>query len=174
MPDANRAAIDLARAYLARFLTAYAQRRRLTSGSSFGPTSEEVAIALGGNRPVDRDPGKDQEVAAALARLKQLLAARPEPLLARLVRVFLLSELDLAIACVLLAPELDHELERAYAYALDDFTRKRGDIGFIARLIAAGDPATVDRVLLRFDDGAPLRRLGVVTVSQAADVPATM
>jgi SpoVK/Ycf46/Vps4 family AAA+-type ATPase len=171
---ANHAAIALARAYLSRFLTVYAQRRRLSSGSAFGPSSEEVAVALGGHVPLDADPVKDHEVAAALAALKQEIAARPEPLLARLARVFTLSELDLAIVCVLLAPELDHELERAYAFALDDFTRKRGDIGFIARVIAAGDGPTVDRVLLRFDDTAPLRRLGVITVGQVGDVPATM
>ncbi|HEY0989699.1 MAG TPA: hypothetical protein VGD80_21675, partial [Kofleriaceae bacterium] len=172
--DANQAAIAVARAYLSRFLAVFAQRRRLNTGSSFGPSSEEVAVALGGNVPLEHDPAKDQEVTDALGRLKQLIASRPEPLLARLVRVFTLSELDLAIVCVLLAPELDHELERAYAFALDDFTRKRGDIGFVARVIAAGDPATIDRVLLRFDDAAPLRRLGVVIVGQAGDVPATM
>jgi SpoVK/Ycf46/Vps4 family AAA+-type ATPase len=172
--DANAAATELARAYLSRFLTAYAQRRRQSSGNPFGPTSEEVAIALGGRVPLDRDPARDQEVAVARARLGEALADRPEPLLARLVRVFALSELDLAIVCALLAPELDHELERAYAYALDDFTRKRGDVGFLARMIAAGDAPTIDRVLLRFDDAAPLRRLGVVTLSQAADLPATM
>jgi DNA polymerase III delta prime subunit len=172
--DANQAAIHLARAYLSRFLAVYAQRRRLTTGSAFGPTSEEVAVALGGQVPLDHDPVKDQELALAVTALKQAIARKPEPLLARLVRVFSLSDLDLAIVCVLLAPELDHELERAYAFALDDFTRKRGDIGFIARVIAAGDFAMIDRVLLRFDDAAPLRRLGVVTIGQVADVPATM
>jgi SpoVK/Ycf46/Vps4 family AAA+-type ATPase len=172
--EANQAALGLARAYLSRFLTVYAQRRRLSTGSQFGPTSEEVTVALGGHLPLEHDPGKDDEVAAALAQLKAAIATKPEPLLARLVRVFTLAELDLAIVCVLLAPELDHELERAYAFALDDFTRKRGDIGFIARVIAAGDAPTIDRVLLRFDDAAPLRRLGVVTVGQAGDLPATM
>jgi SpoVK/Ycf46/Vps4 family AAA+-type ATPase len=172
--DANQAALGLARAYLSRFLGVYAQRRRGSTSSPYGPTSEEVAVALGGHLPLDPDPGKDHAVAVALAALKDAIAARPEPLLARLVRVFTLSELDLAIVCVLLAPELDHELERAYAFALDDFTRKRGDIGFIARVIAAGDAPTIDRVLLRFDDAAPLRRLGVVTVGQVGDVPATM
>jgi adenylate kinase family enzyme len=172
--DANQAALGLARAYLSRFLTVYAQRRRLRTGSQFGPTSEEVAIALGGQLPLDHDPVKDDEVAAARATLKEAIAARPAPLLARLVRVFMLSELDLAIVCLLLAPELDHDLERAYGFALDDFTRKRGDIGFIARVIAAGDASMIDRVLLRFDDTAPLRRLGVVTIGHVADGPATM
>jgi SpoVK/Ycf46/Vps4 family AAA+-type ATPase len=172
--DANQAAVGLARAYLSRFLAVYGQRIRRRTGSQFGPTAEEVAIALGGHLPLDHDPGKDQEVAAALATLKQAMTARPEPLLARLVRVFRLSETDLTIVCVLLAPELDHELERAYAFAFDDFTRKRGDIGFIARLIAAADAPTIDRVLLRFDDTSPLRRHGVVMVGHIGDEPATM
>jgi SpoVK/Ycf46/Vps4 family AAA+-type ATPase len=172
--DANAAATELARAHLARYLTVYAQRRRRGGGNQYGPTPEEVAIALGGQVPLDHDPARDQEVAAARDRLHQALAAQPEPLLARLVRVFALSELDLVIVCLLLAPELDHELERALAYARDDFTRKRDDIGSIARLIAAGDAPTIDRVLLRFDDAAPLRRLGMVTLGPAGDLPATM
>ena len=172
--DANTAATELARAYLSRYLAAYAQRRRRAGSNQFGPTPEEIAIALGGQLPLDHDPARDHEVAAARDRLHHALAAEPEPLLGRLVRVFALSELDLVIACLLLAPELDHELERAFAYARDDFTRKRDDIGSIARLIAAGDPPTVDRVLLRFDDAAPLRRLGVVTLGPAGDLPATM
>src|SRR5258706_462746 len=103
--DANQAAISLARAYLSRFLAVHAQRRRRSPGSAFGPTSEEVASALGGQPPLDHDPVKDAGVAEALAAVKQAIAARPEPLLARLVRVFTLSELDLSIVCVLLAPE---------------------------------------------------------------------
>ena len=174
MSDANAAATGLARAYLSRYLAVYAQRRRRSGSNQFGPTPEEIAIALGGQVPLDHDPARDHEVAAARDRLLHALGAEPEPLLARLVRVFALSELDLVIVCLLLAPDLDHELERAFAYARDDFTRKRDDIGSIARLIAAGDAPTVDRVLLRFDDDAPLRRLGVVALSPAGDLPATM
>jgi SpoVK/Ycf46/Vps4 family AAA+-type ATPase len=170
----NQAALGLARAYLRRFLAVYGQRIRDRAGQQFGPTAEEVAIALGGRLPAEHDPGMDNAVAAATAALKQAIAARPEPTLARLVRVFQLSELDLAIVCVLLAPELDHEFERIYAFALNDYTRKRGDIGFIARVIAAGDALAIDRVLLRFEDTAPLRRLGVVTIGQAGDLPAMM
>ena len=174
MSTANQAALGLARAYLARFLAVYSQRKRLTATSSYGPTSEEVAIALGEQVALPSEPAHDHAVASAHAALARALAVRPEPLLARLVRVFTLSELDAAIVCVLLAPELDHELERAYAFALDDFTRKRGDIGFIARVIAAGDLAMIDRVLVRFDEAAPLRRLGLISVGQAGDVSATM
>ncbi|HEY0191803.1 MAG TPA: ATP-binding protein [Kofleriaceae bacterium] len=173
MSDANHAALGLVRAYLSRYLAVHARQRPADRTSAYGPSSEEVAGVLAGQIAAG-DPGHDGEVASALAALKQALAARPEPLLARLIRVFALSELDAAIVCVLLAPELDHALERAYTFALDDFTRKRGDLGFVARLIAGGDPAMIDRVLLRFDDQAPLRRLGVITVGAAADAPATM
>ena len=172
--DANAAATELARAHLARYLAVYAQRRQRGRGNPYGPTPEEIAIALGGQVPLEHDPARDQDVAAARDRLHHALAAQPEPLLARLVRMFALSELDLVIVCLLLAPELDHELERVLAYARDDFTRKRDDIGSIARLIAAGDAPTVDRVLLRFDDAAPLRRLGMVALGPAGDLPATM
>src|SRR6478672_10715071 len=138
----------------------HGQRRR-GGASAFGPSSEEIAVALAGVTPVEH-PAETAAVAAAQTALTRALAEKPEPLLARLARVLALGELDVAIVCVLLAPELDHDLERAYTFAVDDFTRKRGDIGFIARLIAAGDPALTDRVLLRFDDAAPLRRHGVL------------
>jgi len=172
--DPNRAAVALARAYVARYLAAYAGRRRASLTGQLALTSEEVELALGGPPALRDDLERTHGVNAALAALVQALATRPEPLLARLVRVFTLSETDLAIVSLLLAPELDPELERVYAYALDDFARRRFDIGFVARVIAAGHGPTIDRVLLRFDDTAPLRRLGVVTLGPLADAPATM
>ncbi len=175
-PGAAQAAVDLARAHLSRFLVAHAQRKRMSGGSAFGPSSEEVARTL---TPVTIVPGTElavhnEHVAAAEAALDAALAATPEPLLARLRRGFSLSRLDLTIIAILLAPELDHELERAYTFAVDDFTRKRGDVGFITRLIGAGDPETADLALTRFDDGAPLRRHGVVALAAAGEAAATM
>ena len=55
MSDANQVAIAVARAYLSRFLAVYAHRRRLSNGSSFGPSSEEVAARLGLD-PLDTGP----------------------------------------------------------------------------------------------------------------------
>jgi SpoVK/Ycf46/Vps4 family AAA+-type ATPase len=176
-------AIELARAYLARYLARLAQRRRLGHASAYGPSSEEIAIALG-TTPAALEHASDEEARLVAARaaldhlLGQALVLRPElpePRLARLARVFALAPLDVAIVCLLVAPELDHELERAYTYAIDDFTRKRPDIAFVARVLGGGDEAIVDQVLLRFDDAAPLRRHGVLAMGTAApEASATM
>ena len=171
---ANLAAVELARAYLSRYLVIHAQRRR-SQASAFGPSSGEVAELLAGPRTIEAQVVvEDERVAAAERAFDAALAARPEPLLARLARVFSLTPLDLRIVCMLLAPELDHELERAYTFALDDFTRKRPDIGFIARLLAPTDRARADEVLTRFDDASLLRRHGIVALSAAGDASSTM
>jgi SpoVK/Ycf46/Vps4 family AAA+-type ATPase len=176
MGAANQAAIDLARAYLARFLVAHADRKRHAGNSAFGPSSDEVARTLSHatNGDVTAQAAAEKtRVDEALAAFRTAVAREPSGL-ARLRRVFSLSELDIQIVAVLLAPELDHELERALTFAVDDFTRKRGDVGFIARLIGAGDPDAADDVLVRLGDDAPLRRHSVVAVAATADVPATM
>ena len=171
---ANLAAVELARAYLSRYLVIHAQRRR-SQASAFGPSSGEVAELLAGPRTIEAQVVvEDERVAAAELAFEAALAAKPEPLLARLARVFSLTPLDLRIVSVLLAPELDHELERAYTFALDDFTRKRPDLGFIARLLAPTDRARADEVLTRFDDASLLRRHGVIALSAAGDVSSTM
>ncbi|MDX2094027.1 MAG: ATP-binding protein [Kofleriaceae bacterium] len=171
-----RAAVELARAHLTRYLAIHAHRRKdATTPSAFGPSSAEVVVTLSGGAGLPPLEAVNATVEAADRALREALAVQPEPLLARLQRVFALSDLDIVIACVLLAPELDAELERAYSFALDDFTRKRGDIGFISRLIGAHDAVQIDRVLQRFDDAAPLRRHGLVSVGAGAqDAAATM
>ena len=47
----NARATGLARALLSRYLVLHAHRRRLSGGSAFGPSSEEVAVALRGELP---------------------------------------------------------------------------------------------------------------------------
>ncbi len=171
---ANTAAVELARAYLSRFLVIHAQRRR-AQPSAFGPSRDEIAEVLTGPRPIaDPAAAEQARVVAAERDFDTAIAARPEPLLARLARVFSLTPLDLRIICVLIAPELDHELERAYTFALDDFTRKRPDIGFVARVIAPTDRARADEILTRFDEAAPLRLHGILTVASTGDVSASM
>jgi hypothetical protein len=183
---ANAAAVSVARAYLSRFLAVHAARRTTSTSSAYGPSADEIARTLRGE-VIDPTPAtmaaQDALVATASAALQAALRATPEPLFARLVRVFSLTELDLAILCVLVAPELDYELERAYTFAIDDFTRKRGDVGFIARVIGAGAGASgasagqhsVDDILTRFADDAPLRRHGVVALGVGAiDAPAAL
>ena len=168
---ANQLAAELARTLLSRFLVLHAHRKRLAGGSAFGPTSEEVAVALRGSLgDVSTDlAAEDARVLAAQAALAAALAADPTAPLARLCRVFWLEPLDLAIIATLLAPELDHELERSFSFAIDDFTRKRIDVGFLARLLGGGDAATSDRVLTRVDEQSPLRRHAVLALGSVTE-----
>ncbi|MBL0216138.1 MAG: ATP-binding protein [Myxococcales bacterium] len=175
---ANQAAVDFARAVLARFVALGAQRGRMGGKTAFGVSSAEMVAVLSTDRSADTVeplPEEDARVLAAGAALARALVAVPEPLLGRLARVFSLSPLDVSIVALLLAPELEHDLERAYSFALDDFTRKRADVGFVARVLGGSDLAKLDDTLRRFDDSAPLRRHGIVTVgSPAAETSATM
>jgi ATP-dependent 26S proteasome regulatory subunit len=176
MAAVSEVSAELLRAYLARFLVIHAEQRRLSATSAFGPSSEEVAVALAGAG--EPHPAQlalhETRVAAARAAVDAVLASEPEPRLARLTRVLGLEPLDVVIVALLFAPELDHELERAVTFALDDFTRKRPDPGFLARMIGGVDDALVDRALVRFDEAAPLRRHGAIVLAQTADTPATM
>src|SRR5262245_47113037 len=119
MGAANQTAIDLARAYLARFLVVHAERKRHAGNSAFGPSSDEVArtLAHDANGDVTAQLATEQSrVDDALAAFRAAIAREPSGL-ARLRRVFSLSELDVQIVAVLLAPELDHDLERALTFA---------------------------------------------------------
>jgi len=161
----------LARALLSRYLVLHAHRRRLSGGSSFGPSSEEVALALRGEltEPSADADREDARVAEVRAEMIAAMAAEPRAPLGRLVRAFWLDPLDIDIIAVLLAPELDPELERAFAFALDDFTRKRLDVGFLCRLLGGRDEAAIDRYYARLDDGAPLRRNNLLVLSAPAE-----
>lgn len=160
-PGASFAVVDLARALLARFIAAQGLRGKLTGKTAFGVTPQEVVASLGPRQELAEGSldGEEVELSRARTALEIALDATPEPLLARLIRVFSLDEVDVEIIALLLGPELDHDLERIVSYALDDFTRKRADIGFVSRVL--GD---ADAVLRRFDDSAPLRRHGVITL----------
>src|SRR3954471_2963779 len=102
--DVNARATALARALLSRFLVLHAHRRRLNHGSAFGPSSEEVALALRGELgELGADAqAEDGRVAAALGELMAALGEHPTSPLARLARVFWLDKVDLAIVATLL------------------------------------------------------------------------
>ncbi|HEY4056126.1 MAG TPA: AAA family ATPase [Kofleriaceae bacterium] len=170
---------DLARAYLSRFLAAQAERK-WKGGGGFGPSTEEIAAVL--RTPEASSPAVSEVLAAENARLAALDAALRKELeseprrtpLTRLAGTFGLSPLDVTIVALLLAPEIDHELERAYSYAVDDFTRKRPDGAFLARLISPQDRDKADAILVRLDEDAPLRRHRIVVASGGPDVPHSM
>ncbi len=163
--------VDLARAYLSRFLAVQASRRPITEASALAVSPEEARRAT--EPPVVGEAPDLERIAEAARRVKAAVEGAGDERLGRLARVCSLDWLDLQIVTVLLAPELDPELERGYLFGLDDFTKKRPDLRFVARLIGSTDDAVIDRVLTRFDDDAPLRRFGLVTIT-AADVPAQM
>ena len=173
MLSPDDAALAVARAYVSRFLVVQALRRR--EPSALGPTELEVARTLRGEVLPDAPAleAEDAQVAAAVRQLIEAITAHPGAALSRLARTFALAPMDLAIIAVLLAPELDHELERAYTFALDDFTRKRPDLGFVARLIAPREPSLARLVHALLEDAAPLRRHGLVSLAAATDAPMT-
>ena len=162
-------AIELARALLARMIA-----HRRTGTNAFGVSADEVAAVLSAQQ-VTSNPAADERVAAAEVQLRVAIEGPATSPLARLVDTFGLDSIDAAVVAVLLAPEIHHELERAISYALDDFTRKRPDVGFVARLVGGADRGRHDRVLAHLDEGAALHRYGIVTTAQPSrEMPARM
>ena len=161
--------IELARACLGRFLAIQSTRRRITDASAVAVSAREAELA-GMPSPVYEDDEFPQN-----ERIEDLSSelGRDGTRLARLARTFSLSELDLMIVALLLAPELDPELERGYAFALDDFTKKRPDLRFIAQMLGGVDNDRIDEVLTRFDESAPLRRFGLISIG-TGDVPSQL
>ncbi len=163
--------IRFARAVISYYLLNHAQRRQITATTQYGPSSEEVATILAG-RSDDFSPQiakEEAQLAAALDEIVALANTVPESPLGRIRRVFDLLDMDVYIAAFLLAPELDQDVERLFAYAIDDFSKKRVDLGFVARVFGAGNKKTEDLVLTRLADQSPLRRFGIVAVSSVND-----
>ena len=82
------------------------------------------------------------------------------------------AELDDAatrIMAVLAALEHDPDLERACAFAWDDFTRKRPDAGFVTDLVAGDVDDARDRVRTALGADAPLRALRIILVGAPAE-----
>jgi len=84
-----------------------------------------------------------------------------------------LSELELRIVAASMAPEHDGDLERAYAFAWDDFTRKRPDAGFLIELIGGDDPHDRAKVRSALAPDGALRRLRVLLIGVASDADST-
>ena len=80
-----------------------------------------------------------------------------------------LDDAGARVIAVLAALEHDADLERACAYAWDDFTRKRPDAGFLVDLLAGDDEAARDRVRAALAPDGTLRALRIVMVGAPAD-----
>jgi SpoVK/Ycf46/Vps4 family AAA+-type ATPase len=152
-----------ARALVERLLAREALRRGDPQASRFAVSAAEVVKLLRGDTPDGDTRAADAELARAWAAVRARRDAAGSAL-GRLARALELDELDLQLACAAAGPDLDPALERSYAFAWDDFTRKRADVGFLVRLVAGADPAAQAQVLDRLDDRAPLRRQRVLVV----------
>ena len=74
-----------------------------------------------------------------VAGVAELIAAlaRKTPKLARVADWLGLTDIDLTIVVLALAPDVDLRYERIYAYLQDDVTRRRPSIDMVASLLCA-------------------------------------
>ena len=156
---------------MARYLAAEGHAHRHSGRSAFAVSEDEIAATLRAEVVANDLAVENARVEAARTALHESLLGDPMPSLAALAVLFGLSEIDVDLVCVLMAAERDHAIERAISFALDDFTRKRPDVGFLIRLLGVGSDR--DAVLARFDERGPLRRHRIV-VFDRLEVPASM
>ena len=70
---------------------------------------------------------------------------RSDSLLAWLLHTFGLSAFDLDILAIALAPELDRQYERVYAYLQDDMSNKRPTVDLVLNLLVTNIPEKISR-----------------------------
>ena len=165
--DALRAAVDVARTFVERYLAIRAGREVKARGLRPHVGAAEVVRLLRGEAPGDDARAAiadaDRRCSRAWAEFRAALAPASPP--AVLASALHLSDLELQIAVALAAVEADADMERVYAFAWDDYSRKRPEVGFVATLVGGDDPAARDRVLRALEPDQPLRRHRVVLVS---------
>ncbi|GAB3425433.1 ATP-binding protein [Flindersiella endophytica] len=106
----------------------------------------------------------DDETLALLRRVEADADAAPEPpRLRRLRKGFGLSDLDVQLLLVALAPDLDAGFERLYGYLNDDVTRRRPTIGLALELCGE---STVSPGRARLGPNGPLVTGGLVLVEE--------
>lgn len=101
-------------------------------------------------RATVEEAADDAEAAGSVLRLR------------RLARSFELSELDVDILLIALAPDLDPRFERLYGYLHDDVTRRRASAGLALELSGAASGSGVERA--RLHPYAPLVAGGLLIV----------
>jgi hypothetical protein len=89
-------------------------------------------------------------------------AAVPDGVLARLAATVPLTELDVELLLIAVAPDVDSRFEQFYGYLNDDVTRRRASAGLALRLCGVPEGSAVGRA--RLDADAPLITSGLLTV----------
>lgn len=106
----------------------------------------------------------DDDTRALLRRVEADADAAPEPpRLRQLRKGFELSDLDVQLLLVALAPDLDAGFERLYGYLNDDVTRRRPTIGLALELCGE---STVSPGRARLGPNGPLVTGGLVLVEE--------
>ncbi|MCC6993440.1 MAG: AAA family ATPase [Deltaproteobacteria bacterium] len=101
----------------------------------------------------------------AIARIEAARAAgQPAPFLT-LMRACHLGDIEARVVAVLLAPEVDPDMERVFTFAYDDFTKKRPDVSFLCQLVGGGSDDARERVRRALGPGGVLRRSRVVVIA---------
>jgi hypothetical protein len=86
----------------------------------------------------------------------------PDGVLARLVATVPLTELDVELLLVAVAPDVDSRFEQFYGYLNDDVTRRRASVGLALRLCGVPEASAAGRG--RLDADAPLVTAGLLAV----------
>ncbi|MFD5320177.1 ATP-binding protein [Streptomyces sp. NPDC127098] len=84
--------------------------------------------------------------------------------LGMLTQRFGLTEVDIAVLLIAVAPDLDRAFEPLYGYLNDDVSRRRATIGLA--LDVCGLPAHLAAARARFHPAAPLAALGLLAVEE--------
>ena len=98
------------------------------------------------------------------------IALPPSSTVSQLQQAFGLSDFDIEIVTIALAPEVDLRYERLYAYLQDDVTRKRPSIDLALTLLCPNAPTKLDR-RTHFAPDAPLLHHGLVQLVTDVQVP---
>jgi ATP-dependent 26S proteasome regulatory subunit len=170
---AAAAQLDAVTAVVRSWVEALLRRTARAEPLVDGVPRSRYAVAAGEVVRALTEQRRPDEAALVTAAEVAWPAAAATPRLAALCDNLGLGDVDARIVAALIAAEHDAELERAYAYAWDDFSRRRADVGFLVDLVGGGSEERRAEVRRALGPRAPLRRLRVVLVGVAGDADST-
>jgi winged helix domain-containing protein/ATPase family protein associated with various cellular activities (AAA) len=124
--------------------------------------TEEVVDALLAREPVILDPADEELLAGAERDADQAERAGADLRLRRLARAFELTNLDVEVLLVALAPDIDARFEQLYGYLNDDVTRRRACTGLALTLCGVPEASASGRSVFAAD--GPLVAGGLMVV----------
>ena len=142
-------------------------------GLHISPAQVE-ALLTGRPAPAPPDPGAAELLEGVEALADQAASEGADLRLRRLARTFDLSELDVELLLIAMAPDLDSRFERLYGYLHDDVSRRRASIGLWLELcgleaasavawrsLAAGAPLVEGRLVVVEEQERPFLTRGL-------------